>query len=467
MKKVLILIHGLHGTEHDFDYFGHLLDKTDIHFYVSKSNGFLKTYDGLPVMARRLLEEVLTYLNQLAAAYPKDSQDKMEIHLSILGHSLGGLISWYFIRLLMQQDDSDLDQPLKLRKAAILQCIKITPVGFYTVCSPLLGTRRAHSRPPSRSISSSLPSDRDAQPSPSSSQDDPLNECHDRSQPCWTQLIPCLANRIGPHLFGSSGRELFVKDKDRLLVQYMQPKGEYQKVLKEFRVRCTVGLTGDFIVPISSAIMLHVDQSEVDKWIRQRSGSMNGKRIDNSGFRLVYQSGFDPDHPLYDHELSENNKQSGPVDVVLVDSKWANSATFHQHQVDLDMDHHELVNASTVQNPWRRVVFDFYQSSETGLYDGIDLDDIGVAASAFMDDEAGGGQRGSAEREWEFRQQVLFHSIVIGKRMERLQHAISGTGEKMDQAGVYKRVVECAAKSCEWLVQNILADFRHLESDHQ
>jgi len=84
--------------------------------YKSVSHGGFLTYDGVDVNGKRICDEILTKTDQLQAT-------GKVVKLSIIGYSLGGLISRYAIGILYTRGYFD----------------TVTPVNFITFCSPHVG----------------------------------------------------------------------------------------------------------------------------------------------------------------------------------------------------------------------------------------------------------------------------------------------------------------------------------------
>lgn len=95
-SHLLVLQHGLHGSEHDFANFVLLMrehlahESVYVHSATSNAASFFQTYDGIDMGGVRLADEI----QALAARMPKLTK------LSLLGHSLGGLYNRYCIGVL-------------------------------------------------------------------------------------------------------------------------------------------------------------------------------------------------------------------------------------------------------------------------------------------------------------------------------------------------------------------------------
>lgn len=132
---------------------------------------FWKTYDGVQICAERVLIEMFYEIETLK----KNNLKVTEI--SFVGYSFGGLISRYLIGIL---EDMGFFHEVK-------------PVFFTTFASPHVGV-----------------------------------EFFKKNYFDYT------ANAIGGYLFGPTGRQLFITDRDKILVTMADPKSRYFKGLKRF-----------------------------------------------------------------------------------------------------------------------------------------------------------------------------------------------------------------------------------------
>ena len=108
----------------------------------SKANKGLATHQGLDLMGCRLADEIYEWLLGICQETGNESTD---IYLSIVGHSLGGLIAQFAINLLFPPADAPpLSEETKksIRSLEEKTGIKITPCSFTTLCTPHLGARK-------------------------------------------------------------------------------------------------------------------------------------------------------------------------------------------------------------------------------------------------------------------------------------------------------------------------------------
>lgn len=275
MKYLVILVHGLHGNHNDFDLMAkQLMSDGSIDCLLSQSN-FRKTHDGIPTMANRLLNEVLDHLEDYLQDAP--STQRIDLRFSVVGHSLGGLIAWYFANLLLDNgsllaiDSKFMD--LSERRDIILKRFNLYPCGFYTVSSPILGARRSSS-----GLKDSL------------------------LKPILDSLVPYAVNSLAWRVLGPTGRQLFLMDEDLLLLEMTDPTKRYVKSLKLFKTRTMIGHVQDLTVPFESAVCLP------DYDIIQSSPEIQNE----NQFCIVYQDGFHHKHALYSKKFHDTLKN--PVD---------------------------------------------------------------------------------------------------------------------------------------------------------
>lgn len=135
---------------------------------------FWKTYDGLDYNLRRVIAEIFYEMETLL-----EKNNYKVTKISFVGYSLGGLIARYVVGLLYEMGFFE----------------KVEPVFFTTFATPHVGVEFFK------------------------------NNFFDRT-----------ANRMGPYLFGKSGRQLFVADSEKVLVEMANPKGCFFRGLKLFQV---------------------------------------------------------------------------------------------------------------------------------------------------------------------------------------------------------------------------------------
>ncbi|TYZ66602.1 hypothetical protein PybrP1_008122 [[Pythium] brassicae (nom. inval.)] len=121
-SHLLVLQHGLHGSEHDFANFVRLVrehlaaEGVYVHAAARNAATFFQTYDGIDQGGERLADEI----EALAARMPHLRK------LSLLGHSLGGLYARYCIGVLLARGFF----------------ARVEPMNFITMATPHLGIRR-------------------------------------------------------------------------------------------------------------------------------------------------------------------------------------------------------------------------------------------------------------------------------------------------------------------------------------
>ncbi|KAF3387561.1 putative lipase [Penicillium rolfsii] len=178
-----VLVHGLWGNPSHLDFVASALrerhDEDTVHILCAKNNSGNWTYDGIELGGERLAHEIEETLEKL------DKTGQKIKKLSIIGYSLGGLVSRYAIGLLHAQGWLE----------------KVEPVNFTTFASPHVGVRT------------------------------PLKGIRGR---IW--------NGLGPKTVSMSGQQLFLVDSFRntgrpLLSVLADPESIFIQGLKKFRNR--------------------------------------------------------------------------------------------------------------------------------------------------------------------------------------------------------------------------------------
>ena len=177
---LFVLIHGLWGTSSHMATIEkfikeNLPSSTDDKIATIKPAcfRFWKTYDGLELNAKKIIADIFYEIESL-----KQNNDLEVTKISIIGYSLGGLISRYVIGLLNELDFFE----------------KIEPIFFSTFATPHVGIQFFNDN-----------------------------------------IFDAVANRLGPYLFGKSGGQLFIADHDKILVKMADPQEKYMRGLKKFQ----------------------------------------------------------------------------------------------------------------------------------------------------------------------------------------------------------------------------------------
>lgn len=128
---LIVLVHGLWGNTSHFDYISKTLkeyardnwgkDHEELLVYTTTLNEGFKTYDGIDVCGFRVAQEIADQIG----CFENSSSKGRITKFSIVGYSLGGLISRYAIGLLYQK------QFFKKREIQLLN--------FVTFCTPHVG----------------------------------------------------------------------------------------------------------------------------------------------------------------------------------------------------------------------------------------------------------------------------------------------------------------------------------------
>ncbi|XP_044980188.1 lipid droplet phospholipase 1-like isoform X1 [Hordeum vulgare subsp. vulgare] len=219
---LIVTVNGIVGSADNWGYAAkHFIRKhpEDVVVHCSGCNSATRTFDGVDVMGRRLVEEVISVV-----------QCRPELKkISFVAHSLGGLIARYAIALLYEPatqtdsheeyekdvNDAPSKQPMGQGKVAGLE-----PMNFITFATPHLGTRSHKQMPLLRG----------------------------------SYRLEKMAFGMS-WLAGRSGKHLFIKDvedeKPPLLLQMVTDYGDlhFISALRSFK-RCVAysNVCGDFVV---------------------------------------------------------------------------------------------------------------------------------------------------------------------------------------------------------------------------
>ena len=263
----------------------HLLDLLGIkHFVINQPN----THDGIPRLASLLLSNLINWLD-------KTFPERCQVEISVLGHSLGGLIAWCMCSLLLNPLAIPESDPLRIARDETLFRINLRPTAFYAVSSPVLGSRR-------------------------SADSNPLH---------------VFANAIVPAVLGETGRQLFVLDRDEpsesVIGRLLDPKGPFINALAMFETRTLIGHTGDLTVCVQSACCM-------PEFMHQEHGKKQ--------FQVVYQSGFDTSHQLY------TPTKTPPISQDKEMTEWRSASI-------LEYAHHHYMSIIKSPVLFRRVILSF------------------------------------------------------------------------------------------------------------
>lgn len=152
----VLCVNGLNAHASDFDNLqtkirqAHVADPRDLHILVSRVNQKLQTRHGLVVMGTRLAREVHAYVREtLLTDRGRSNDDRMKatrlkVHLTVIGHSLGGLIARYAVRLMLADDGAvvpEYDLLALLRdglSGSTYDTVEMVPLSYISVSSPHL-----------------------------------------------------------------------------------------------------------------------------------------------------------------------------------------------------------------------------------------------------------------------------------------------------------------------------------------
>lgn len=202
---LFVYVHGLWGTPQHLDvlelipkeFLNELksdnLTNDNFYFLKPKSFTYLRTYDGIEYIGNKVMNEVLQFIKELLEI------EKIKItKISIVGYSLGGLVSRYIIG--------------EFYKIGFFN--KIEPFIFTTYATPHLGVNFNYN------------------------DDTDLNQ----SKIVKTALNN-LINFAGSSLLGKSGKELFLKDNNKILYKLADSNDYYLKGLKLFKKKILISNT--------------------------------------------------------------------------------------------------------------------------------------------------------------------------------------------------------------------------------
>lgn len=230
-SHLVVLVHGLMGDYRDLEYLGEQLEERGCVVLLSKKNGLTKSLAGIETGAARLVEEI----REMQVMYP--ALDK----ISFVGNSLGGLFSRFALKLLSshhykEEKYETSSEDFYLTGDPTL-ANKLTPHHFMTIATPHLGVRD-HNYIQDR-VNRALNSD-------------------------WFVIPDILKTAVSMTMM-RSGQELFLRDYDKdlgeTLIYRMSTEAVFVHPLKKFkRRRLYANLDNDFVVPLSTAAFLQMDE---------------------------------------------------------------------------------------------------------------------------------------------------------------------------------------------------------------
>lgn len=164
---------------------------------------FWKTYDGLKLNAERVIRDIFYEIEAL-----KQKSNYKVVKISLVGYSLGGLISRYLIGVLNEIGFFEM----------------VEPVFFTTFATPHVGIQFFNDN-----------------------------------------IFDHAANKVGQYLFGKSGREMFMTDHDKILMQMADSEGVYYKGLNKFRKHILLSnVKNDRTVAFNTSFI--TEYSPFDNW---------------------------------------------------------------------------------------------------------------------------------------------------------------------------------------------------------
>lgn len=179
---LFVLVHGLWGNPNHMNTIEKALLKSLLSVSPNRivtikpsSFRFWKTYDGIQRCAELVIADMFYEIEAL-----KETNNYKVSQISIVGYSLGGLISRYVIGCLEEMNFFD----------------EVTPVFFSTFATPHIGVRFFKRK-----------------------------------------IFDISANACAPYLLGTSGLQLFLVDSNKLLVEMADPSSRYFRGLQRFQLR--------------------------------------------------------------------------------------------------------------------------------------------------------------------------------------------------------------------------------------
>ena len=202
-EHLVVLCHGLSGSQDDLRYLGESLTSAGAAVYRSRANEMMRSFHGVKLGGSRLAEEV----RELVSAGSYQS-------ISFVGNSLGGLYARYAIRLLFNHSDATI--------------AGLTPSRFLLIASPSLGVRN-------------------------------FTIVEDQGF-----SVPDILKRTVSQVLHRSGEDLFAFDASSLrssLLYAMATEEPFLAPLRAFEARrLYANLNNDFVVPLGTAAFLHRDE---------------------------------------------------------------------------------------------------------------------------------------------------------------------------------------------------------------
>ena len=215
-EHLVVLCHGLSGSQDDLQYLGETLAAAGASVYRSRANEMTKSFQGIRLGGTRLADEV----RELVSTGGFES-------ISFVGNSLGGLYARYAVRLLFNRTDA--------------KVAGLTPARFLLIASPSLGVRN-------------------------------FTIVEDKGF-----FVPDFLKRTVSQALYRSGEELFGFDASSLhssLLFAMATEEEFLAPLRTFQARrLYANLDNDFVVPLGTAAFL--DREEVLR-LRQLHSTSSG-----------------------------------------------------------------------------------------------------------------------------------------------------------------------------------------------
>ena len=218
-RHLVVLVHGLMGTNQDLEYLGERLHEKGCIVLLSKSNWWIKSLVSIKIASVRLVDEI----------HVKQAQNPELRHISFVGNSLGGLFCRYALYLMVRSGS-----PRKLfttqDEGSPLYAQSLAPQHFLAIASPFTGVL-----------------------------DKLFLEDRVQRATGWSDFaLPTAAKKTLASALGQSVKELFFADHPSDLRQTLLYRMAHEKAflapLRWFKGRrCYANLDLDFVVPLNTA----------------------------------------------------------------------------------------------------------------------------------------------------------------------------------------------------------------------
>ncbi|KAJ3212607.1 hypothetical protein HDU67_003714 [Dinochytrium kinnereticum] len=270
---IVVCVNGTHGYPSDWDAVIAALDSQFRQRFPSDDDGLLftlksaasqglSTHDGLVKMAERLAVEVVEWFEKTVVWELGKRGESWDVYFSIAGHSLGGLIARYAVKLLMDPTFPTSLPQTALKHPTIIHTF--TPTSYLSISTPHLGCGRAVDKKTSwgRNMWASA------------------IESVASSGLSLTLKELMLLDGCGKAAFDGSAVRDEIRDQDRkvpVLMEMAMRNGPFMKALEGFRCTLVSAVEGDLLVGFSSSAICSVNPflDRTDRAVRDVTGSQD------------------------------------------------------------------------------------------------------------------------------------------------------------------------------------------------